>query len=192
MTLQDWKPKIRNQKLETRCRKRKTENCMKGQIWSMDLISAATVLAIIILFFILMWNNLSIRWNSSNEYRQMQTDALFASEAIMVTSGEPNSWETKISIDESIDAIGLANERNELSAAKIEKLIFESPVDYDIVRYRLGVQKYELGIRIEDFETNQTYYEFGIFATGTENVVVIERLGILNDSVVKIFVEVWK
>ena len=165
---------------------------MKGQIWSMDLISAATVLAIIILFFILMWNNLSIRWNSSNEYRQMQTDALFASEAIMVTSGEPNSWETKISIDESIDAIGLANERNELSAAKIEKLIFESPVDYDIVRYRLGVQKYELGIRIEDFETNQTYYEFGIFATGTENVVVIERLGILNDSVVKIFVEVWK
>lgn len=161
----------------------------KGQIWSTDFTAGVLVLAFILLFFILIWNGLAVRWNNANEYRQMQTDAVFASEALMTTSGEPNSWEMMENINES-SAIGLVNGRNELSNEKITKLVAGND-SYYFVKEKLGVQRYELGIQITDLE-NTTYYEFGEFPGELDTSVIFERFGILNESPVIVHVEVWK
>ena len=50
----------------------------KGQIWSVDMIAGIAIITLILLIFILLWNNTAIRWNNSNDYRKMQTDAVFA------------------------------------------------------------------------------------------------------------------
>jgi hypothetical protein len=161
----------------------------KGQIWSIDFTSGAVLLTVILLLFILSWNNLAVRWNSSNEYRQMQTDAIFASEALMTTPGDPPSWEMMDNIS-SINTIGLANGRNELNTLKIEKLV-ASNSSYDLIKQKLGVQKYELGIRITNLEKDITHYEFGMFSDGLQTSVIFERIGIINATPVMVNVEVW-
>jgi len=164
----------------------------KGQVWSLDIASAAVVISFILLFAILIWNNLAIRWNSTNDYRQMQTDAMFAAEALMTTSGYPESWEMLPQIDDNITSIGLVNGRNELSHLKLKKLVDENATAYGHVKRRLGVQRYELGIRITDIEREEAYYEFGRFSGALDTVVAFERLGILNGSMVVMQVEVWE
>jgi hypothetical protein len=164
----------------------------KGQIWTADFTSGIVVLTLVVLLFLLSWNSLAARWNSSNEYRQMQTDAILASEALMTTSGYPPSWEMGGPLNASnISAMGLVNGRNELNRFKIEKLVAENESSYYMVRERLGVQRYELGIRITDLERETTLYEYGRFGGGLESQVTFERMGILEGTPVIVQVEVW-
>jgi hypothetical protein len=162
----------------------------KGQIWSVDLASAAVILAFVLLFFILMWNMLAIRWNTTGDYMKMQTDAMFAAEALMTTPGEPNSWEM-LSINNAT-SIGLVSGRSELNKVKIEKLISENSTNYLLIKRKLGLQKYDLGFNITDMENNESYYEFGRFAGGLDTAIIFERMGILDEKPVKVRIEVWK
>ncbi|MBU0532416.1 hypothetical protein KKB44_02890 [Candidatus Micrarchaeota archaeon] len=164
----------------------------KGQTWSVDFSAATVVLAFILLFSVLIWNSLAIRWNTTHEYRQMQTDAMFAAEALLTTSGEPKSWETLSQLDGNITSVGLVNGRNELNNLKIERLVSANDTEYELVKTRLGMQKYGLGVRIMELETNETYYEFGTFAGDLDSAIVYKRLGILNESPVIVHVEVWQ
>lgn len=163
----------------------------RGQIWTTDFTAGVAVLVFILLFFTLLWNTLAIRWNAANEYRQMETDALLASDSLMTTSGEPKSWETLPQIG-NISALGLVNGRDELNTAKIEKLVSLNSSAYTAIKERLGLQRYELGIRITDLKKSATYYEFGQFSGGLSNSVVYERLGIMDKSPVIVHMEVWK
>jgi hypothetical protein len=164
----------------------------KGQIWTIDFTSGAVMLTIVLLLFLLTWNSLVVRWNYSNDYRQMQTDAIMAAEALVSTTGEPNSWEMLPALNDSnIKAMGLTDSRNVLNLMKVEKLVAENATAYYIVRERLGVQRYDLGIRILDLERENTYYEFGKFSGGLDTVVVYQRLAVLEGEPVVLHVEVW-
>jgi hypothetical protein len=167
-------------------------NSKKGQTWSIDLMAATVLVTIIMLFSLLLWNNIAVRWNTANDYRQMQTDAMFAAEALMTTAGEPAGWEKLAQIDDNITAIGLADSRNELSYLKLEKLVSENATAYSVVKRRLGVPQHELGIRVTDVERDNTHYEFGRFAGGMNTSVVFERMGMLNGTPVIVQVEVWR
>ena len=167
-------------------------NSKKGQTWSVDFTLAVVIVSFILLLSILLWNNLALRWNAADDYRQMQTNAMFAAEALMTTPGEPKSWEMLPQIDGSITAIGLVDGRNELNSLKIEKLVSENATAYGVVKQRLGVSHYELGINITDLGRNTSHYEFGMFAGGMDTAVVFERMGMLNGTPVIVQVEVWK
>ncbi len=155
-------------------------------------MTAAVILSFILLFSMLVWNSLAMRWNSSSDYREMQTDALFAAEALMTTPGTPKSWEMLPQMNGSITTIGLVNSRNELNRLKIEKMVSENDTAYGLVKNRLGLQRYELGINITSLDKRAAYYEFGAFPGGLENAVVFERMGILNETPVMVRIEVWK
>ena len=167
-------------------------NSKKGQTWSVDFTLATVIVSFILLLSLLLWNNLALRWNTANDYRQMQTDAMFAAEALMTTTGEPRSWQMLPQIDENIAAIGLVDSRNELNTLKIEKLVSENDTAYGFVKQRLGIPQYELGINITNLERDTSYYEFGRFAGGMDTVVTFERMGMLNGSTVMVQVEVWR
>jgi len=165
----------------------------KGQILTFDFTVGVFVLAFIMLLYILLWNNIALRWNLVNEHTRMETSAFFAAESILATPGEPESWEMLSHIDGNVSAIGLANGRNELNRMKIEKLVAENATSYGTIKARLGLQRYELGISITDIYENEVYYEFGIFSTGSlSNSLNFNRFGILDGEPVIVHMEVWK
>ena len=164
----------------------------KGQVWSMDAISALVLLSLMFLLTILLWNNLAFRWNSSDDYRQMQTNAFFAGDALMTTSGYPRSWEMLDKIDGNITSFGLATSRNELSPVKLERLVAENGTAYPHLKRGLGLSKYDLSINVTDLEREESYYEIGKFAGGLDTVVITERMGLLNGTPVIVRMEVWR
>lgn len=165
----------------------------KGQIWSVDMIAGIAIITLILLIFILLWNNTAIRWNNSNDYRKMQTDAVFASESLIGTQGEPKSWESFGNISTAeIDAIGLANGRNELNEWKIKKLVDDNASSYSKVKQRLGLQRYEFGFKVMDLEKEGTYYSFGHFAGALNASVNLDRIVMFNGNPAILHLEVWK
>ena len=164
----------------------------KGQMWSTDFAAALTLLTFILMFTVLFWDNLALRWNSAANYRTMQTDAFFAGEALMTSPGDPPSWEMLPHVDENVSSIGIANGRNELNAYKLQRLVAENSTSYYLVRARLGVQRYGLGVRITDLDGDTLYYEFGEQPGPEVSVVVLKRLGMLNGTPVSVEIKVWK
>lgn len=164
----------------------------KGQAWSMDLILGLVSLAFIIMIFMLTWDSLSYRWGAVASHTRMEASAFFAAESLVATPGEPESWEMLPHIDGNVSAIGLANGRNELSRLKIERLVSENSTSYSEIKSRLGLQRYEFGMRIMDLRGDVTYYEFGRFSQGMlNNSLTFDRLGILEGEPVLVHMEVW-
>jgi len=165
---------------------------MRGQAWSMDLIIGLTALAFIIMIFMLTWDNLSLRWGSAAEHTRMEASAFFAAESLVATPGEPESWEMLPHMDGNVSAIGLANGRNELNRLKIEKMVSENATTYREIKARLGLQRYDFGMRIMSLTGDETFYEFGIFPPNQlNNSLTFDRLGILEGEPVLVHMEVW-
>jgi len=158
----------------------------------MDFVMGCAILMFILLNFILIWQSLAVRWNLISDYSQMQTSAYFASESLLATPGEPESWEMRAHIDDDVRALGLVNGRNELNRVKLEKLVAENATAYQTIKARLGLQRYEFGMRITDLQGNSVYYEFGKFSGGgLNNSLNFQRFGILDENPVIVHMEVW-
>jgi hypothetical protein len=152
-------------------------------------------MSLLILLFVLEWNYLSLRWNTSSDYREMLGGAIYASEALFATPGNPEGWERLSTVDEeSVVSFGLVRSRNELDNQKLAALLAlnHSDENYTVVMNRLGLPGYQMHMRIVDLEGNVTYYEFGR-ESGLNNSAVLERFVLINESTVaKARVEVWR
>lgn len=160
----------------------------KGQIWSVDFVAATLTFIFMLLIFAIAWKSLDMRWSHSTEYRQMQTDALFAAESLVATPGEPIGWEA--GDINAARAIGLASSRSVIDPKKLSRLLAENQ-SYSTIKERLGVQRHELGITIMDLERENTLYEYGQFPPGLNDSVTLDRLALLDNIPVIIRVEVW-
>jgi hypothetical protein len=165
---------------------------MKGQTWTVDFITGMVVLLFIMLNFILLWNSITLRWGLIGGHTDMEASAFFASESLLATPGEPGGWEMLPHIDGNVSALGLVGGRNELNRMKLEKLVSENATAYETVKGRLGLQRYEFGMRVSDLSRNEVYYEFGKFSGGgLNNSLNFDRFGILDDEPVVVHMEVW-
>ncbi|NYZ74538.1 hypothetical protein H0O00_05320 [Candidatus Micrarchaeota archaeon] len=158
----------------------------------MDFIMGLLALTFIMALYILMWDSIAQRWNAAGRHTEMESSAYFAAESLMTTPGEPESWEMLPHIDGNVSAIGLVNGRNELSRMKLEKLVAENATSYEAITARLGMQRYEFGMRVTDLRGNKVYYEFGKFSFGMlNNSLIFDRLGMLDGEPVIVHMEVW-
>jgi hypothetical protein len=165
---------------------------LKGQAWVMDFTVGIVALMLILVLYMLIWNSLAQRWNSTGQQTRVEASAFFASESLLATPGEPESWEMLPRIDGNVSAIGLVNGRNELDHMKLERLLGENATGYQTVKARLGLQAYEFGMRITDLDRNAVYYEFGRFSYGSlNNSLNFDRLAILDGEPVIVHMEVW-
>ena len=161
-------------------------------MWTIDFVTGVIVLSFILMLYLLMWNTIALRWNLISKHTSMETSAFFAAESLLTTPGEPESWEMRSHIDGNVSAIGLVNGRNELSRAKLDKLFAENATAYSDIKARLGIQKYEFGMRITDLSGNVDLYDFGKFSIGTiNNTLAFDRFGMLDGAPVKVHMEVW-
>ncbi|MGV8085394.1 MAG: hypothetical protein ACP5N9_04045 [Candidatus Bilamarchaeum sp.] len=155
-------------------------------------MAGLVAISFVLLIYVLMWNNISLRWNSINRLGLMQSSAYFASESLLSTRGEPESWEMLSHIDSNVSAIGLVNGRNEIDNLKIQKLVSENATAYSTIKSRLGLSQYEFGFRVTDLTENVVYYEFGKLTEGSlNNSVNFDRFALLNNSPVMFHMEVW-
>ena len=166
---------------------------LKAQIWSFDFLVATTILVFVLLIFLLSWNDISLRWNSSERYRELKVTALYAADALVTTSGDPKSWQilnltTQIN---QTNAIGLANSRCVLNNDKLVALKNYENSSYNAIKEKLGLSRYDMNILITDKYGNNTYYEFGQSVPAREISAVIERLVILNSSIEVLKLTVW-
>ena len=160
-------------------------------MWTVDFTVGLVALSFILLFYMLLWNSIVLRWNSAGQQTKMEASAYFASDSLLTTPGEPESWEMLPHIDANVSAIGLVNGRNELSRMKLEKLVAENATAYSVIKARLGMQRYEFGMRVTDLAGKITYYEFGKFSGGLNNSLNFDRLGMLDGNPVIVHLEVW-
>lgn len=161
----------------------------KGQIWTSDFLAGTLILTFILLFFLIMWNGTAIRWNTESGYLQRFSSAIFTSEALLTTPGYPANWETMAGI-ENVSSFGLVNGRNEISNAKIERLVAENS-SYEEVKDKIGMQFYDFRLMITNLDKTREYYRFGMPAPAEAESTVVERLAIINDSIVLVRMEVW-
>ncbi len=158
----------------------------------MDFILGTVVLMFILFNFAMMWNGLALRWNLISQHMQMEASAYFASESLLATPGEPESWEMLNHIDGNVSALGVVNGRNELNRLKLDKLASENSSAYGTIKSRLGLEGYEFGMRVTDLQRNEIYYEFGRFSTGSlNNSLDFDRFGVLDGKPVIVHMEVW-
>ena len=95
----------------------------KGQGWTLDFFASAIVISFLLLVAILSWNFLVIRWNNIQQYNELQTAAVFASESLVASGGVPTSWENVAQGNEqSIISLGLVDERNALNNRKLDRM----------------------------------------------------------------------
>ena len=157
----------------------------------MDFTTGLLALSFILMLYIVMWNAIALRWNAASAQTGLEASAFLASESLLATPGVPESWEVLPHIDANVSAIGLVNGRNELVRAKLDKLVSENASAYATIKARLGMQRYDFGLRITDLADNIIYYQFGKFSNPTlGNAVDYDRLGILDGNPVIVHVEV--
>ena len=158
----------------------------------MDFVTGLVVLLFVLLLYLLLWNSIAVRWGLVSKQTAIEASAIFASESLLTTPGEPESWEMLPHIDGNVSAIGLVNGRNELNRMKLDKLVAENATNYYAIKSRLGLQRYDVGMRISDIAGNTIYYEFGKFgADSMNNSLNFDRLGMLDGRPVIVHIEVW-
>ena len=162
----------------------------KGQIWSIDLIASAMILSFIIVLSMMTWNGLALRWNSANDYTRMQTEVIFATDALMMTPGVPSGWEMMPTLDDSIVSLGIVNARNEIENEKIQRLVDENATSYELIKRKLGLQRHDLGVLVTSLDGSETFHKFGVFGSASDTTIISKRIGILNGSKVFVTVEV--
>jgi hypothetical protein len=158
----------------------------------MDFTNGLLALSFILVLYIVMWNTIALRWNAASAQTGMESSAFLASESLLATRGVPESWEMLPHIDANVSAIGLVNGRNELSRMKLDKLVSENSTAYSTIKARLGMERYDFGLRITDLSGNTVYYVFGKFSNpALGNSISFDRLGILDGNPVIVHMEVF-
>ncbi len=160
----------------------------KGQIFTTDLIVAVTVLLFILVVSSTSFGLIQNSLNEEEFYSEMQEKALNASEVLVSTSGDPNSWE--LLSDLNVNSLGIAKERNVLDEEKIDRLVDLNATEYETIKEILGLSKYEFYFKVTEIN-GSSVKEFGTFPS-TENTVIVERYVLLNGAERKLILGVFK
>lgn len=164
----------------------------KGQIWVLDFTTGLIALTFILMAYMFIWNLTALRWNLTTEHTEMESSAYFASESLLATPGEPESWEMLPQIDGNISAFGIVSSRNVINLAKLNRLVAANLTSYPLIKSRLGLERYQFGMQITDLTRNIIYYQFGEAAQGNlNNSLDFDRFAILNGNPVIVHMEVW-
>ncbi len=166
---------------------------LKGQVWSLDFFAVSVTMALLLMLFILTWNFLAIRWSNIQLYDELWSVSLTATDALVTTPGQPANWEDIQTLNDSnVVTFGLANSRNVIDNNKISRFANFTQSNYSIVKSKLGLVRYNFFINITSMGKETSYYQIGSKAILLNDTVVLERLMLLNGSVVNLRMEVWK
>lgn len=162
----------------------------RGQFFSVDLM----VSALIFLFIIILTMTVSGEFSGKILLKQQDNErdeaAIRAGNALVYSPGEPANWQNQAGIT-GVSAIGLADSKNRLDNAKVQRLADLNQGYYNEVRDLLGANKFGVQITILTLEGVKRK-EFGLKPAANKRVSAVNRIAILNNENVLVRVRVFE
>lgn len=152
----------------------------KGQAMSIDFVFASAIFLLLISFIIIYWSYTNIQISETENLEGMVDKVQLISEVIF-SEGYPVYWHPADVIN-----LGLQND-NRLNRTKIDYL---NTIGYPGVKRMIGVGGDDFYFRVYD-QGNQTEFEFGAYPTDEDNLVRLDRIGILDEDIVSVEIYVW-
>ena len=158
-------------------------------------MSGLVMVSLLIMLFIIEWNYIALRWDTSESYRELLGAGLFSADSLFTTPGDPPGWERMANItSDNISSLGLVNGRNEIVNAKLDALYIlnQTNASYDFVRTKLGIPGYNIHLLITSLNGETLFFEFGR-PSALNNSVNVDRVVLLNGTTpARAKVEVWR
>ncbi len=136
------------------------------------------------------WYSMQVSYAEAQADLEMQTALLTISDAAVMAPGEPSNWES--TAKENANSFGLAVGANRLSEGKLSALQSLNSSYYYLVKEKMGAGRFEVYINTSN--PSGTLYQFGAPIVFSNNTVQAstKRLAMINDSIVTVFVQVWR
>ncbi len=161
----------------------------KGQISTIDLTVAFTLVLLILLTTMEVWTLGLTKIFKFNDKRSLDRKALEVSELLIKTPGMPAEWQTLDSIDARyVSTIGFAKRDNILDASKLEKA---GEITYENLTKILGLTKEDVHITVTDIQNSSLPVLYEIGEPTNRPMVIMNRYGLLNDTIVEVGVRVY-
>ena len=159
----------------------------EGQIFSLDVLFALGIFLVLLLLSLSLARLSQERASSSLERAEMEMKAQFAMNSLLLTSGNPGNWWS----NSSISSVGLTTQGDYiLDINKVQALVNANST-YVNMSAAFGITGYHSYVHIKNGST--TLYSFGENPSYTiHDVVLVERLALLQNNVVHVEVGVWQ
>jgi hypothetical protein len=163
---------------------------MKAQVWSLDFAASVIIFTFVVGIVIFAWNY-AIR-NSADQVNLniLENDVLMISDTLIRVPGLPERWN-----ESNVRVLGLAMEENVLNKTKVMQFV---GMDYDKIKYLLGIMGYEFYFEIR-YPNNTlmwmdgTALNKGTDPTGENTTIIVpaERYVILDGKIAKMELFLW-
>jgi hypothetical protein len=152
----------------------------KGQALSFDFLFSSGIFLILVSFLLIYWAYTNTQISETGKLERMIDKTQLVSD-VLFGDGYPEYWAPG-----NIINLGLQND-NRFNQTKLNYL---TSMGYPAVKDMAGVGEDEFYFRIYD-QVNQTKFQFGLYPNNEENLVRLNRVGILEGDIVSVEIFVW-
>ena len=164
----------------------------RGQAYSLELMVSLTAFALVIIFVSLAWSDLELRRVDAKAAQDMDFAGRNAVWQLTQETGRPANWDMAGIFNETYPySIGLADSPGELSRRKLQNLSFFNASNYEELKSRIGLGKYEFYLQVRNLADNQTLYSAGLAPTAEAESAVFENFAALETDVVIMRLTAW-
>ncbi|VVB98484.1 Uncharacterised protein [uncultured archaeon] len=164
----------------------------RGQAYSLELLIAVSVFALILVFIGLAWSDIEIRRADMRNSQEMDFAARNTAWQLTQETGSPANWDMREFNETFPYGIGLADSPGELDRRKLQNLSFFNASNYEELKSRMGLGKYDFYLQVRNLADNETLYSAGIAAPAEAESSVFENFAALDGNVVIVRLEAWK
>jgi hypothetical protein len=153
----------------------------KGQIFSADFFIACSIFIVAVGIVLIYWRYVSSEIEETRTLNDMNGKLQLASQ-IWFREGFPEYWSP-----ENVIELGLEN-NHIFNQTKMDSL---NLLGYEKFLSLGGSGNYYVYYRVTD-EKNSTLFEFGPYPSNAGNIMKMDRIGILNQTIAIVEVLVWR
>ena len=164
----------------------------RGQSYSLELMISLTAFALVIIFVSLAWSDLEIRRVDAKNAQDMDFAARNAVWQLTQETGTPANWDLQIFNESQPYSVGLADSPGGLSVRKLQNLSAINASNYEELKSRIGLGKYEFYLEVRNLADNKTLHSAGIAAPADRENAVFENFAELDGNVVIVRLAAWK
>ncbi len=170
---------------------------MAKALFTGDFAVSLAVFVVVLALAAPLWDSIRAQTAYASVQKQLQTDALKASDALVRGAGNPREWNAS-----TARSIGLADEEHVLNATKVRYLTNMLKGDYYRTKGLMGLASYDLNFSVTDgtgqpvvLEGNESVASSN--ATASSAAFSIRRIALLqlnssHRAVVNLNLVVWK
>jgi len=160
---------------------------VKAQALSFDFIIAASIFLLVVGIIYIYWIYTNTQIEETKNINDM-IDKTYSASYIWFREGYPSFWNSTDVID-----LGMENDHrfNQTKMNFLNKSIDPTNIGYNKTKTFISLGGYDYFFRIYN-STDDTLFNFGLYHSNPRNVVKVERIGILNGSIVTLEVLVWQ